>query len=423
MIVFKITTKLPRTKDREQGMNDATKQPLWTRDFLSICFCCLFIFITYYALVATLPMFIVGELNGDNQQIGLVMAALVTAAIFVRPFAGNWLDQFGRKKVLWTALFLYLLATISYIGIQSILLLIALRLLHGFTFGAVTTAMATIVADLTPEQRKGEGIGYYAMFMNLAMIIGPFMGLTIVVNYGFSVLFGLLSFCACMALLFGSFVQIPLFGCKEHKKEEYFHWKNFIEPNAVPISFIALLISFGYGGVLTFIPVYAEELGIVQAATYFFPIYALVIVLSRPFTGRLFDRYNERVVIYPSIILFVIGLITLSFARHSFLFLIAAGLIGLGFGTLFSCLQVSAIRRSSGAHTGRATGTYLIFFDTGIGVGSFILGHIAASMGYQHMYLISSIIVATSVLFYYRISRQRGMQNRKQVPLSQNNIS
>lgn len=147
----------------------------------------------------------------------------------------------------------------------------------------------------------------------------------------------------------------------------------------------------------------------VQIASFFFPVYAIMIILSRPFTGRLFDRYGERIVIYPSILLFVIGLIALSQAHYPSLFLAAAGFIGLGFGTLFSTLQVIAIKRASMEKRGLATGTWLLFFDIGVGIGSYILGWMASSMGYQTMYMISSIIVVCSSILYYVIVQRKEM--------------
>lgn len=61
---------------------------------------------------------------------------------------------------------------------------------------------------------------------------------------------------------------------------------NFIEMRAVPIAFVALVIGFAYSGVMSFMTFYAKELDLVSAGSYFFIIYAIVILATRPFTGN-----------------------------------------------------------------------------------------------------------------------------------------
>lgn len=75
------------------------KQPLWTRDFIKICLSSLFLFITYYALVATLPIYIMETLRGGEREVGLALTSFIIAAVIVRPIAGKWVDELGKKKV------------------------------------------------------------------------------------------------------------------------------------------------------------------------------------------------------------------------------------------------------------------------------------------------------------------------------------
>lgn len=218
------------------------EQPIWTQDFLVISLCNFFIFIIHYSLIASLPMFVVRILSGSDDQVGLVMASFVVAAVLVRPFSGKWLDEVGRKRILLGGIILVMASTVLYFGIESFAALIALRFLHGLCFGTVTTATGTIAADVTPEQRKGEGMGYYGMFMNLAMIIGPFLSITIVIAYGFTPLFVILSTCSFLALLCGWVIRIPRSGVSPEKREKQpFHWQHFIEPKSVPSPWLLYL--------------------------------------------------------------------------------------------------------------------------------------------------------------------------------------
>ncbi|MED4755526.1 MFS transporter [Brevibacillus choshinensis] len=380
------------------------KQPLWTRDFIKICLSSLFLFITYYALVATLPVYIMDTLRGGEQEVGLALTAFIIAAVIVRPIAGKWVDELGKKKVAILASALFMVSTFTYFGVISLFFLLALRFVHGLSFGFATTAMAAIATDLVPEERKGEGIGYYALFMNLAMVIGPFVGLMIMNKYSFSVLCMLISVFAIVSFACEGLTKVQEAQAavkRQHGKK--FHWKNFIEPGAMPISLAACLMSFAYSGLLSFIPVYAKDIGASEVSSYFFVIYAIMIVLSRPFTGKLFDRLGEHVVIYPSIILYAIGLVLLSQAHGPAMFLMASAVIGLGYGSVFPSFQAIAIKSSPTERRGLATGTYYLLFDLGMGVGSFVLGIVASSMNFSSMYMISSLIVAFAGVVYYSL--------------------
>lgn len=384
------------------------KQRLWNRDFIAIFLSNFFIFTTFYTLLATLPMFVMETLDGTEQQVGLVMTSFIIAAVLFRPIAGKWVDELGRKKVLLIFVTVFVLATFLYLSVASVAFLLALRFVHGISFGVATTATGAIASDLVPEERKGEGIGYFAMSMNLAMVLGPFLGLTLAHQYGFFVLFITLSVLALSALFCGNVARIPKKApVPKEKGQTSLHWKNFIEPKAVPLSLTALLLSFAYSGILTFIPVYAKELGLVEAASYFYVIYAIMIVLSRPIIGRLFDRFGEHVIIYPSIFLYVVGLIALSQAHTATMFLTAGAVIGLGFGTLFPSFQTVALRLTPMHRRGLATGTYLLFYDIGIGLGSVILGSIASAATYQDMYVFSAIEVAFAAVLYYFLHHRR----------------
>ncbi len=184
-------------------------------------------------------------------------------------------------------------------------------------------------------------------------------------------------------------------------------WKDLIEPSSIPIALTGFVLAFSYSGILSFIPIYAKELGLSEIASYFFILYALVVVISRPFTGKIFDRFGENVLVYPAIIIFTIGMFILSQAQTSFWFLGAGMLIGLGYGTLIPSFQTIAISAAPNHRRGSATATYFSFFDSGIGFGSFILGIVAAKSSYHNMYFIAAIIVAFTLLFILWITRTK----------------
>ncbi|MBG9586496.1 MFS transporter [Cytobacillus firmus] len=376
------------------------KQPLWTKDFLSISVTSFFLFMGFYVLLTTLPLYILDDLKGDETQVGLIISVFLIAAVISRPFTGKWIDEVGRRKILLASLIVFAVSSLLYFWADTMPALLALRFLHGAGFGMATTATGAIVAEIVPDERRGEGLGYYAMFMNLAMVIGPFAGLTIIQYASFTLIFALCTVLSFIAIVLGAFVKIP-HTAESSVKHPNFTLSSLFEKNAVPVAISAGILAFAYSGILSFISVYAKELDLLEAASFFFVVYAAFIIMSRPFTGRWFDTYGENKVIYPAIILFAAGLFLLSQANSTFVFLLSGAVIGLGYGTIVPSLQTVAIKQADPAKRGLATSTFFTLFDTGIGLGSYILGILAVKTGFASLYFMLAGVALFGLLIYY----------------------
>lgn len=330
------------------------------------------------------------ELAVKQSSSGLIVTVFLITAIIIRPIAGNMMQKMGTKNLFILSLILFLGASVFYPITHSIGGLLLVRAIHGIGFGMATTATGTIVADLLPQTRRGEGMGYYSMSMNLAMVIGPFLGLQAINNWGSTTLFILAMIFAGMALILGVFIQTSKSTALEEVHVEHkskgIQINQLLEKTAVRISLVAALFGIVYSSILSFVSVYAEDKGLVSVSGYFFVVYAIVMLIGRPFAGRWFDKYGANVIIYPCILLFAVGMITLSMVQSSWMFLLAAALIGLGYGTMFPCLQTIAIQKAAPHRRGLATATFLSLFDMGIGFGSFIVGIIGGAIGFSSFY-------------------------------------
>src|SRR5699024_5417623 len=126
--------------------------------------------------------------------------------------------------------------------------------------------------------------------------------------------------------------------------------------------------------ILSFVPVYAEEIGLATTASYFFLVFAIVMVVFRPYLGRAFDEKGAKIVLVPSLIIFAIGLATLVVTNGSIMLLVAGGLIGLCYGTLLPGFQTLAIHRTTADRSGHAISTFFLFYDLGIALGAVVWG-------------------------------------------------
>lgn len=317
-------------------MKQTDEAKIWTGPFFVALINNFFLFIVYYALVTILPVYIISELNGTEGQAGLTLTLFMMTAIIMRPFSGKIIEMFGKRKTLLISQFFFCLSSILYIFIDSLTILLTLRLFHGIWFSLVTTVLVAIANDMIPESRKGAGLGYFAMAMNLGVVFGPFIALMALQWFSYQVLYIFLAIIIIIGYLFAFTLKVSEYQPQPSTvKHRRLSWNDFFEIKAIPIATIAFLTSFAYASIMSFISVYAETRGVFEYVSLFFIVFAVAMISVRPFTGRLYDRKGPNTVIYPSLILFAVGLFLLSNMHSVSTLLIAGALIGIGYGSLF----------------------------------------------------------------------------------------
>ncbi|EDL63513.1 MFS transporter [Bacillus sp. SG-1] len=381
-------------------MNE-TRPALWTRNFISISISNFFLFMTFYFLLVTIPIYVVDYLDGEKSEAGLMITVFLISAIIIRPFTGRWIERFGSKRILLCSMFVFFVSALLYFAADSVGFLLIVRFLHGIGFGMATTAAGSIAAATVPGSRRGEGMGYFILSSNFAMVIGPFLGLTALHQWGVSTMLIIAGAAAFAGLLSGLSITMSN-EKKEDGRPAQLSWKDAIfEGKAIPVALAGAFFAIVYSAILSFVSVYAGELGLSHAASYFFVVYAAVLLLSRPLTGKWYDIHGPNFIVYPAILLFAVGMIVLGTANSAILFLTAAAFAGLGWGTLFPTFQTIAIQASPPKRAAMATATFLSIFDIGIGLGSFLVGLAAAKISLGDLYTYSSLYVLAGLLLYY----------------------
>lgn len=376
-------------------------QQIFTKRFISLFFTNMAVFFVFYGLITTLPLYAIGELGRSDDESGLLVTVFLLSAIIMRPFSGKLLDMFGKKRLLVISLFFYLACTVLYLVFKPFTLLLVLRFFQGISFSIATTAAGSLAADIIPTNRKGTGLGYFAMSTNLAVVLGPFVGLLVIQYASFNILFIILAIVVTVGALLALTIKTndlpqPIMVNRSFK----FSFDDLFERKALPIAALACLIAFAYASVLSFLSLYAEQKDLLSAASYFYAVFAVVMIGIRPFTGKIYDGIGAKYVIVPSFFLFAIGLVMLANADGTLLFLASAAFIGAGYGTLATCFQSLCIQAASPKRTGYATATYFTLFDIGIAVGSYVFGMVAVSMSYESVYYISAILILFVFVIY-----------------------
>lgn len=386
------------------------KKRLWTKDFITVAAVNFLIYMVFYLLMATIALFAVNTFHASTSLAGLVSGIFIIGILVGRLGAGRIVEDVGSRRLLIAGTFCFIITSASYLVAINLPLLIIVRFLHGLAYGIASTATGTIVAQVIPDGRRGEGIGYYSMSQILATALGPYMGIMLSRHVDFRMIFIITSAVAAISFTISFIIKQPVRKVPAHDKAEVikrFHISSFLELSAIPISIIVLIVGFNYSAVLTFISLYSKQLLLEEAASFFFIVYAITVIVSRPFSGRLLDTRGADYVVYPCLFFFAIGMVLLSQTYYGITLLLAAAVIGLGYGNFLSCGQAISIKGAPPDRLGLATATYYIFLDVGFGVGPYLFGSLLPFTGYRGLYMVMAFVTLAAIALYYFLYRNR----------------
>ena len=378
------------------------KEKLFNTGFITITTINFIVFLIYYCFVVITAKFATSELGANPAQAGFAAGIYIIGTLIARLYIGKKLELIGRKQMLRFGAIIYLITTIAYLISTNIIILDTVRFLNGFAYGTISTAANAIVTAYIPKSRNGEGINYYGLSTSLAAAIGPFIGILLLPIVGFKsviILAIVLSVLVTVACYLFPVQNIEL--TDDHKKLlNSWSLNTFIEYKVLFISIVAFLIGLSYSSVLGFLSIYADNLGLSTAGAFFFVVYALIITLTRPFAGQIFDAKGENAVMYPSFIFLAIGLLTLSFTTTSFMLLLSGALIGLGYGTFMSNGQAVCLKLVESSKVSIALSTYFIGLDLGLGFGPYALGTVHSFLSYSGIYVLCAVLTVAVAILY-----------------------
>jgi len=370
---------------------------IWNRDFIFLVLSNFLMYITYYAILSALPIYLVTDLHATKSQVGVVVGAYTIASVLVRPFSGFTLDRFGRRTIFLLALIVYALLFAGYLVAFSILAIMMLRFAQGITWGFTTVSGSTIAADIVPVSKRGEGIGYFALSTTLGMSVGPVIGLFVCNQWGYLALF-----------ITGCLVSLASLACAYaiRMRKRFvvgrrlpFKWDSLFDKNSVRPSLNVFITMISYGALLSFIALYGREIGIRNSSLYFL-IFSVGIAAARLTSGKEFDRHGPRRIITLCIILLMIGFPLLAMARNAVLFYLSAIIIGFGNGVIFPVFQTMVNNLADTGHRGAANSTLYTAVDIGMGLGMISGGLVAQHVSMSAIWWISALVSVAGLLFF-----------------------
>ena len=378
-------------------MNE-TKPVLWNRNFIQCCISYFLMNFSFYMLMPTMPVYLVEVLKINPSEVGVALSSYSIGLLCVRPFSGYLVDCFSRKPLYLFAFTVFACMFAGYLFATTVLTIMAVRFIQGGFMGMTSVSGNTIAIDVIPSRRRGEGMGFYGLTINLAMSLAPLVAVAVYDRYGFHplVLVGL-----AIALVGVGSVCLIRYPKREKVERPPFSLDRFILVKALPTALAYLLSAIPYGMVVSFVVLYGKEINVSNPG-YFFIFMAIGVGTARLISGRLVDHGKIHLVSISALVFLTLSFAVFALFHIEIVFFASALAIGIGFGVCVPAIQCLFVNVAPHHMRGTATSTYLTSFDFGVGIGMLAAGFIASHADLATAYLVGAGCCLVSLLVYLR---------------------
>ncbi|MFP5245996.1 MAG: MFS transporter, partial [Thermoanaerobaculia bacterium] len=269
-------------------------RPLFTTRFVTLWLFQFGTFFSAFQLLPVIPLRII-ELGGSKAAAGLFLAVYTFSSAFAAPIMGTIADHLGRRRVLVLASILFVFFSLAYGVVPWLPVVLVIAVIHGAIWSGILSSASAIMTDFIPVERRNEGLAYWGLAPTAAIAVAPAVGLW--VHH-----FGWLALCVEIAVLSALMAvwaaRIPGGTARNDsatlpRVHELWDW------SVVRTTLSLAVVSFGYGGITSYVAILSRERGI-RPESLFFTVFAVTIVLVRVFTSHLGDRFGPKVMLYPA---------------------------------------------------------------------------------------------------------------------------
>jgi MFS family permease len=378
-----------------------TIRKIFTRDFLLASIFQFALAFVFFVLIPTLPVYL--SKSGSNEvEIGVLIGIFAVSSLFLRPFVGRALLRIPEKNFLMAGTLLHAFTSAAYIFTPPFWPFFIVRVLQGIGYAFSSTAILTFIANVSPQTHRGQSLGYFLLTTNIASALAPTLGMFLINNFSFTILF-----LVCSGLSIGALVIANQLGRREITPVENSSAEDgfYISRKALSPSIIGFFFFFVLGGLHAFFPLYAISHGVANPGLFFSTI-AVMLILGRLMGGRILDLYPREKIILPCLITYIISMVILAFSKTLPMFILAAAIWGGGHAFLFPSL-VAYVLDCVGSSPGPAMGTFTAISDLGMCLGPVMMGIVLHAANYPIMFLCLALIAFINLIYFYFFVRNK----------------
>lgn len=381
------------------------KKTIWTKSFIDIFIINSVLNMGMFMMNTLIPKF-AEHLGATATVVGMVSGIFAVTALSVRPIVGPATGYFKKNLLLAVSVGIFALAYICFGLSHNIPMIIVGRLLQGIGMGFLAPVLLALASDALPSGKLASGIGIYSLGQAIAAAIGPTIGLELsnVIGYNNTFLLGVV----VMGFVF--VLSLRLKSEKPVRKEKFkISIDNMIAVEVIVPAIIMFFLGGTYSCIGAFIVLYGEANG-VDKIGLFFTAYAVFLLISRPFSGKIADKYGMDKVVIPGILIYALSFILVSFSHSLPMFMLAGAVSSFGYGICYPSMQTICMKLVSKERRGVAGNTSYIGVDIGFLITPILAGTIVTLvknysrseiLGYAVMYRVMTIPILIALVIFW----------------------
>jgi MFS family permease len=350
-------------------------------------------------LLPVLPLFAKGPLGTGSVGVGIAIAAASPTALLVQPLAGRLADRRGRRILLIVGPLIVATSVATYTFVDTLAVLVLLRLVTGIGEGMVFVGAATVVTDVAPEERRGEAVSLYSLGVWGGLAIGPVVGEAILSHASYDTVWLTAAGCALGSALAGIALRETKPATTETPQGRLVH------PAALAPGLVLIASAFGFAGFNAFVALYARELGLSGAGWVFF-VYSAIVISIRIFGRRLPDRLGAKRASGAALGLLASGLLTIGLWQTPVGLYLGTAVFAAGTALAFPALLTLAVDRADVSERSSVIGTFSACIDVGFALGALSLGAVASVTGYSGVFVAAAFAAIAGAFVLFRIPTQ-----------------
>jgi predicted MFS family arabinose efflux permease len=378
-----------------------TRPALLTPAFVAVTLASLAYFTGDGVLVPAVPRYVQGPLAAGDVAVGLVVGAFSLSAFFLRPWVGGLGDRWGRRPLMVLGAGLFTVSVLGYGTASSPEALAGLRLLTGAGEACFFVGALTAVADLAPAQRRGEAMSLASLALYVGIGVGPLLGEVAIERSGFGAAWALAGAAGLAAVAVAVLVPDTRPDDPAPEPGGPAAGRLLIHRAGLLPGLVLLAGILGMAGFLTFVPLYALDLGMGGSRVVLL-LFAAVVVGIRGVGARIPDRLGPARATRIALALSAAGLAMVGAWRTPAGLVAGTAVFATGVALLTPAVMTLAVQGVAPRERGAVIGTTSSFLDLAIGLGPAALGLVAAAAGRPATFLASAAVAGAGLLMVVR---------------------
>lgn len=369
-----------------------TDERLFTPRFVLMCLFSFSAFLAAFQLYPTAPFRII-SLGGSEAVAGMFLGLMTYASAISALFTGAVADHVGKRRMMLVCALAAAAFSFSYAVITNVPLMLSFAALHGVFWSGMLTSVSAYLGDIIPSHRRAEGMGYYGVATVIALAVAPAIGLWLY-------RFGWPSVCISAGVIDLAMAYIAFSApATETHRDRPISLRGAVEWRILLLSGTLFLYYFGYGGVTSFVALYATNNHVSPPGIYF-TAFAVSAVATTLFAGALGDRLGHTRIFVPSLVLIVIAYGILAYGGTRMLLIVSGLIFGLAFRSAYQLYTAHVLHLVEPARRGAAFGGIISALDTGVGTGSITVGWMIGHYGFRPAFGLAAVLAGLAIPYF-----------------------